>query len=153
MHLLIAPKAFCHHLKNKEADVAQSGYAFRLLSSPPPIGNPYNVINFIVQYFFIVVAPVFLSGGIYTTLTSLIKMLGQHSSPLGLSRKAIIGVFVSADVVATIVQVAGAALIGLSESNRKSPDTGNHILTAGLAFQVLSVRASFPSVDLEDADL
>lgn len=92
----------------------------------------------IIQYFFIVVAPVFLSAAIYTTLTSLIALLGSSLSPLGLPRKTIIAVFVTADVVATVVQVAGAALIGVAESNRKSPTTANNILLAGLAFQVFS---------------
>ena len=131
------------------------GYAFRLRSSPPPIGDPYNVINFVVQYFFIVCAPVFLSAAIYTTLTSFIGALSTSSSvnpaaavtmssryrnlsPLGLSKKTTLAIFIMSDVVATIVQVAGAAIIGSSESNRKSPVTGNNILLAGLAFQVFS---------------
>ncbi|KAL8938788.1 MAG: hypothetical protein Q9216_003710 [Gyalolechia sp. 2 TL-2023] len=121
------------------------GYAFRMRSSPPPLGNPYNVINFIVQYFFIVCAPVFLSAAIYTTLTSFIgAMSGENRaaarqlSPLGLSKKTILGIFITCDVVATIVQVAGAALIGVAESNRKSPDTANNILLGGLAFQVFA---------------
>ncbi|KAL8894061.1 MAG: hypothetical protein Q9192_004657 [Flavoplaca navasiana] len=125
------------------------GYIFRLRSSPPPIGNPYGVINFVVQYFFIVTAPVFLSAAIYTTLTSFIAALSEGSgtkkddgvkrlSPFGLSKKTILGIFITADVVATIVQVAGAALIGVSQSNRKSPVTANNILLAGLAFQVFA---------------
>ncbi|KAI4277504.1 MAG: hypothetical protein LQ337_001722 [Flavoplaca oasis] len=122
------------------------GYVFRLRSSPPPVGNPYNVINFVVQYFFIVTAPVFLSAAIYTTLTSFIAALSDQSntngarrlSPFGLSKKTILGIFITADVVATIVQVAGAALIGVSQSNRKSPVTANNILLAGLAFQVFA---------------
>ncbi|MCJ1462418.1 hypothetical protein MMC07_001019 [Pseudocyphellaria aurata] len=114
------------------------GYAFRLRSSPPPVGNPYDVINFVVQYFFIVVAPVFFSAGIYTTLTSLIAALGQNLSPLGLTRRTILWIFITSDVVATIAQVAGAALIGTAESNSKSPDTGNNILLAGLCVQVFS---------------
>ena len=130
------------------------GYAFRLQSSPPPVGDPYNVINFVVQYFFIVVAPALISAGIYTTITSLIRFLGERLgdrgdgeketerfTPLrrfGVKRRSIVVVFVICDVIATIVQVAGAALIGVSESNGKSPDTGNNILLAGLAFQVFS---------------
>ncbi|KAL8869061.1 MAG: hypothetical protein Q9174_004551 [Haloplaca sp. 1 TL-2023] len=133
------------------------GYVFRLRSSPPPVGNPYNVINFIVQYFFIVCAPVILSAGIYTILTSFIGALSSSGpsrggggdgggdgsggrsrdiSPLGLSQKTILAIFISCDIVATIVQVAGAALIGVAQSNRNSPVTGNNILLAGLAFQV-----------------
>ncbi|MCJ1271951.1 hypothetical protein MMC22_011856 [Lobaria immixta] len=114
------------------------GYVFRLRSSPPPVGDPYNVLNFVIQYFFIVVAPVFFSAAIYTTLTSLIAALGQHMSPLGLSRRKIIWIFVTSDVLATITQVTGAALIGTAESDSKSPDTGNNILLAGLCVQVFS---------------
>lgn len=91
-----------------------------------------------VAYFFIVVAPVFLSAGIYTTLTSLIRLLGDGLSPLGLPRKTIIIVFVISDVVTTIIQIAGAALIGTAESDRKDPTSSNNILLAGLAVQCFS---------------
>ncbi|KAL8732972.1 MAG: hypothetical protein Q9166_002370 [cf. Caloplaca sp. 2 TL-2023] len=122
------------------------GYVFRLRSSPPPVGNPYAVINFVIQYFFIVTAPVFLSAAIYTTLTSFVGALSgsgnpgeaRKLSPLGLSKRAILAIFITSDVIATIVQVAGAALIGVSQSNRKSPENANNILLAGLAFQVFS---------------
>lgn len=130
------------------------GYGARLESSPPPVGDPYMVIPFVIQYFFIVVAPVFLSAGLYTVLTSMIRHLSPRAdvmggeemqapasdslSPLGLRRKAILAIFITADVISTIVQVAGAALIGSAESNRKSPTTPNNILLAGLAFQAFS---------------
>lgn len=116
------------------------GYACRLRSSPPPVGDPYSVIDFVIQYFFIVVAPVFLSAGIYTTLTALMGALPRSLSlsPLGLGRRQIIAIFVASDVGATITQVAGAALIGSAESNSRSPATGNNILLAGLAVQVVS---------------
>ncbi|KAL8924342.1 MAG: hypothetical protein Q9208_004123 [Pyrenodesmia sp. 3 TL-2023] len=121
------------------------GYAFRLQSSPPPVGNPYSVINFVIQYFFIVCAPVFLSAAIYTTLTSFVGVLSGNDraaarriSPLGLTKRTILAIFITADVVATITQVAGAAIIGSSQSKRKSPDTGNNILLGGLAFQVFA---------------
>lgn len=114
------------------------GYVFRLKSSPPPVGNPYKVINFIIQYFFIVVAPVFLSGAIYTTLTSLIDALGESLSPFGLKKKLILFFFITSDVIATITQVVGAALIGAAESDDKSPDRGNNILLAGLVYQVFT---------------
>ena len=116
------------------------GYVFRLRSSPPPVGDPYSVINFVIQYFFIVVAPVFFSAAIYTTLTALMAALsGQCSlSPLGLGRRQIIAIFVASDVGATITQVAGAAIIGNAESNSHSPTTGNNILLVGLTVQVVS---------------
>ncbi|KAL8710150.1 MAG: hypothetical protein Q9220_005233 [cf. Caloplaca sp. 1 TL-2023] len=121
------------------------GYVFRIRSGPN--GDPYLVVNFVVQYFFIVCAPVFLSAAIYTTLTSFMGVLSQDHTeagarggvdPLGLSKRTILAIFITSDVVATIVQVAGAALIGSAESDRISPDNGNNILLAGLAFQVFS---------------
>lgn len=41
-------------------------------------------------------------------------------------------------MIATIIQIAGAALVGIAYSNGKDPSTPNHILLAGLAFQVFS---------------
>lgn len=109
------------------------GYIFRSFSAHK---DPYSVIYFVLQYFFIVTAPVFISAGIYAVLSVLINRVGRQYSPLGLKPKTILWVFISADVVCTILQIAGAAMIGSAESNRKNPNTGNNILTAGLAAQV-----------------
>jgi RTA1 like protein len=109
------------------------GYAFRLLSSQVA---PYSVINFVVQYFFIVIAPIFFSAAIYTVLTIFINRTKREYAPL--PPKVILWVFIACDIVATITQVAGAALIGVAASNRKDPTTPNNILLAGLAFQVFS---------------
>jgi RTA1 like protein len=109
------------------------GYAFRLLSSQV---NPYSVINFVVQYFFIVVAPIFFSAAIYTVLTVFINRTRREYAPL--PPKLILWIFISCDIIATITQVAGAALIGAAASNGEDPTTPNNILLAGLAFQVFS---------------
>ena len=109
------------------------GYIFRILSSQK---DPYAIPYFVVQYFFIVVAPVFFSAGIYTIVNGLIKVYGREYSPL--PPKVILWLFISCDVVATIVQVAGAALVGVAYSNQKNPTTFNNILLGGLAFQVFS---------------
>lgn len=109
------------------------GYVFRILSSQQ---DPYSVPWFVVQYFFIVVAPVFFSAAIYTVISVLIQTYGRQFSPM--PPKAILGIFITCDVVATIIQIAGAALIGVAYSNQKDPTTPNNILLAGLAFQVFS---------------
>ena len=109
------------------------GYIFRIYSS---VKNPYNVMYFVLQYFFIVVAPVFFSAAIYTILSHLINAVGRQYSPL--PPRVILIVFVVCDVIATGVQVAGAALIGVAQSNRKDPTSANNILLAGLAFQVFT---------------
>ncbi|PPJ56726.1 hypothetical protein CBER1_08664 [Cercospora berteroae] len=109
------------------------GYTFRLLSSQQ---NPYSVPYFVVQYFFIVVAPVLFSAAIYTIVSVMINIYGREFAPL--PPKAVLGIFITCDVVATIVQVAGAALVGVAYSNQRDPTTPNNILLAGLAFQVFS---------------
>ena len=109
------------------------GYILRLLSS---VKDPYSVPFFVVQYFFIVVAPVFFSAAIYTILTVMINRVGHQYAPL--PPKLILWIFIVCDVVATIVQIAGAALVGSAYSNQKDPTIPNNILLAGLAFQVFS---------------
>ncbi|KAG9229842.1 RTA1 like protein-domain-containing protein [Amylocarpus encephaloides] len=107
------------------------GYIFRSFSANK---DPYNVIYFVVQYFFIVCAPVFLSAGIYAVLSVLINRVGKEYSLL--RPKLVLWIFITSDVLCTTLQVAGAAILGSAQSNRKDPNTGNHILTAGLAIQV-----------------
>ncbi len=109
------------------------GYAFRLLASQK---NPYAVSYFVAQYFCIVVAPVFFSAAIYTIISVLIKAVGRQYAPM--SPKLILWIFIVCDVIATVVQIAGAALVGTAYSDQKDPDTANNILLAGLAFQVFS---------------
>lgn len=121
------------------------GYIFRTLSSQ---NDPYNIIWFVVQYFLIVVAPVFISASIYISINRLIAWAtsigfnGASDRDQGrrwwLSPKLIFWGFITADVVTTIMQIAGAALVGSSESNQKDPHTGNNILLAGLAIQTAS---------------
>lgn len=84
----------------------------------------------------IVVAPVFFAAAIYTVLSILINAIGYHYAPL--PPLWILWIFITCDVIATVIQILGAALIGVAESNRKDPTTPNNILLAGLAFQAFS---------------
>lgn len=110
------------------------GYIARTLSAKK---DPYNLLYFILNYFLIVTAPVFLAAGIYTILSALIPRLGRQYSFL--PPRAILWFFITSDVIATIAQVAGAALIGARESNREDPTDANNILLGGLAYQVFSL--------------
>ena len=109
------------------------GYVFRLLSSQK---DPYSVPYFVVQYFFIVVAPVTFSAAIYLIVSAMIKIYGREYAPL--PPKVILSVFIACDVIATTVQVTGSALVGVAYSNHKDPTTYNYILVGGLAFQVFA---------------
>jgi uncharacterized membrane protein YozB (DUF420 family) len=110
------------------------GYIARSLSAKL---SPYNLIYFILNYFFIVTAPVFLAAGVYTILSALIHRVGRENSVV--PPKVVIWVFITSDVIATVTQITGAALIGVKESNAEDPTTANNILLGGLAYQVLSI--------------
>ncbi|ETS78857.1 hypothetical protein PFICI_08710 [Pestalotiopsis fici W106-1] len=112
------------------------GYVARSLSAKK---DPYNLIYFIIQYFFIVTAPVFLAAGIYTILSAVISRVESGRRFAFISPKTIIWFFVVSDVISTILQITGAALIGVTESRREDPTTANNILLGGLAYQVFSL--------------
>ena len=69
-------------------------------------------------------------------LSKFITIAGRSYAPL--PPKFIVVIFVVFDVVTTVIQIVGAALIGTAESNNTSPKTANNILLAGLAVQVAS---------------
>lgn len=89
-----------------------------------------------VQYFFIVTAPVFLSAAIYLAFGRLVQLLAPSSPPI--RPRALFLTFLAFDIVTTIIQIAGAASIGTAESNGRDPTTANNVLLAGLAIQVAS---------------
>jgi RTA1 like protein len=109
------------------------GYVFRILAAKI---NPYAVSYFVAQYFCIVVAPVFYSAAIYTILSVMINRIGRQFSPL--TPKVILWIFIVCDVVATVVQITGASLVGSAYGSGKDPNIPNNILLAGLAFQVFT---------------
>jgi hypothetical protein len=112
------------------------GYIARCLSAKV---NPYNLIYFILQYFFIVTAPVFLAAGIYAVLSALLYRIPNGRSFSILPPRIILWFFITSDVVATITQITGAALIGVKQKKREDPTTANNILLGGLAYQVFSI--------------
>ncbi|OBS21758.1 hypothetical protein FPOA_08095 [Fusarium poae] len=110
------------------------GYIARSLSAKK---DPYHLLYFILNYFFIVTAPVFLAAGVYTILSAMVPRLGRRYSLA--PPKFILWFFITSDVIATVVQVTGAALIGVRQSNREDPTVANNILLGGLAYQVFSI--------------
>ncbi|KAM0751598.1 hypothetical protein T439DRAFT_324786 [Meredithblackwellia eburnea MCA 4105] len=117
------------------------GYIFRILSHY----QPFLVINFVIQYFMIVCAPVFFAAALYLSLGLIVNSTLKGEQLLPVSAKLIVPLFLSVDVICTVLQVTGAALIGASESaaadNRHFAITSaqaNDILLSGLAVQVVA---------------
>lgn len=122
------------------------GYAFRIQSS----NNPFELVPFVVQYFMIVVAPVLWTTSVYLSLWYAARKLAggdDANTILPIKPRKVIFIFAPIDVVCTILQVAGAALVGTTNSDRAegtldpdglSPEDASNILLAGLAAQVFS---------------
>ncbi len=109
------------------------GYVFRFLSG---YTDPYNIIYFVVVYFFIVTAPVLISASIYVCLTMLLRWARiERSIAAKMRPKLILWIFITADIITTVIQVTGAALIGSQNAKMQDPTTAHNILIAGLALQ------------------
>ena len=103
--------------------------------------------QFVIQYFFIVCAPVALTAAIYACLYKMARWASTATlSGIGAKWRRprwILWTFIVADVVTTGLQVAGAALIGVAESDGKDSSNANNILLAGLAVQTFSFCGYF----------
>jgi len=119
------------------------GYAFRIRSHY----RPFVVNSFVVQYFMIVVSPVFFTAAIYLSLSIAARRVANagYGNILPVRPKLLVTIFIISDVLTTALQIAGAALVGVSASAQArgeqpslSPTDANHILLAGLAVQCFS---------------
>ncbi|CAO1628980.1 unnamed protein product [Sympodiomycopsis kandeliae] len=119
------------------------GYGFRLKAH----SNPFLLVPFVIQYFFIVVAPVFFSAAVYLSLSIIPRSVVETYGPMPslFTPRRIFALFLTADVVTTVLQIAGAALVGVGYSRQAdgevpplTPEQANSILLAGLCVQAAS---------------
>ncbi|KAE8250600.1 hypothetical protein A4X13_0g4576 [Tilletia indica] len=114
------------------------GYGARTAASQ----NPFVLISFILQYFFIVCAPIFLSAALYWALSVLIRSRAEYRALSPIGPKKLLAIFIFFDVATIVAQVVGAAFVGVSESKlgrgEKSfitPEQSNNVVVGGLAVQ------------------
>ncbi|KAH7240417.1 RTA1 like protein-domain-containing protein [Fusarium solani] len=110
------------------------GWAGRTWSSK----CPYNGDAFLMQITTLIIAPTFFTAGLYVILGTLITRLGRSSSLLGPKMYAI--VFLTADIVALVIQAIGGALAS-TEADKINGDTetGTNIMVAGIVFQMAAM--------------
>ncbi|KAI2618887.1 RTA1 like protein-domain-containing protein [Hypoxylon sp. NC1633] len=112
------------------------GHGIRLGSAP----DPWNVRLYAASTAFIIVAPAFVSAGIYFIISEAIKVLGVEHTLIDVSRYSLL---IWIDVVGFVLQIAGI-VVSFSDL---SPDTGlghnarigNPIIAAGVAVQAISL--------------
>lgn len=90
-----------------------------------------------MQIVCLTIGPAFFAAGIYLTLSRIVVTIGESNSrikPLSFPR-----FFIPCDFISLLLQAIGGAMASIASNNNESPDTGSHIMVAGLAFQVLTL--------------
>ncbi|TGO63375.1 hypothetical protein BCON_0013g00210 [Botryotinia convoluta] len=109
------------------------GYAGRIMSWE----NQWKQDGFLMQIVCLTIAPAFMAGGIYLCLRRIVYAFGPENSRI--SPEAYTRIFIPCDLMSLLLQAAGGGLASAASHSGKSPDTGDNIMVAGLAFQVFTL--------------
>lgn len=90
-----------------------------------------------MQIVCLTIAPAFFAAGIYLTLSRIVITVGESNSRIkALSYPRF---FIPCDFISLLLQAIGGGMASVASNNHESPDNGDHIMVAGLAFQVLTL--------------
>lgn len=110
-----------------------AGYAGRFLGS---LADQVNNDDFLLQIVCLILAPAFLTGGMYYQLAKLVTIFGHQFSPLKPMHYS--ALFISCDLFSIVLQAIGG---GMAAGNNGGSKTGSNIMLAGIVFQVVSMLA------------
>ncbi|KAI1392152.1 RTA1-domain-containing protein [Hypoxylon trugodes] len=109
------------------------GYAGRVMSWE----NQWSENGFLMQICCLTIAPAFLAAGLYLCIRRIVFAFGPENSRI--PPKYYTRIFIPCDVISLLLQAAGGAIASIAFHNSKSSDNGDHIMIAGLAFQVITL--------------
>lgn len=110
------------------------GYGGRLMMHD----NPWSDPGLKLQIVCLVLAPSFLAAGIYLTFKHLVRVIGPEYSRLKPAMYP--RIFITCDFGSIVLQGVGG---GLASGEGSIIDTGNHLIVAGIAFQVVTQAVCF----------
>ena len=93
--------------------------------------------GFLMQIVCLTIAPAFMAAGIYLCLSRIVITFGAENSrirPLSYPR-----IFIPCDVASLLLQAAGGGIASAQTHANKNPAIGDHLMIAGLAFQVFTL--------------
>ncbi|KAJ5155452.1 hypothetical protein N7492_008255 [Penicillium capsulatum] len=99
--------------------------------------NPWSSPGFRLQIFCLILAPTFIAASIYLTLKHIIIYVGPRYSRL--EPRLFTWVFVGCDAASIALQAAGGGVVNSAGDDMNWMQAGNHIIIAGIAFQVATV--------------
>ena len=90
-----------------------------------------------MQIVCLTIAPAFFAAGIYLTLSRIVITVGESNSRIkALSYPRF---FIPCDFISLLLQAIGGGMASVASNNHESPETGDHIMVAGLSFQVFTL--------------
>ncbi|KUJ21592.1 RTA1-domain-containing protein [Mollisia scopiformis] len=98
--------------------------------------NPFKKSGFLVYLVPLTMGPAFLSAAIYLCLSRIVVLYGTRLSRF--SPRTYTITFISCDIFSLVLQAIGGGMASTSNS-QSSLHTGEHIMVAGLSFQVASL--------------
>jgi hypothetical protein len=92
---------------------------------------------FLLQIICLTIAPAFYAAGIYFCLSRIVLTFGAANSRIrpGTYPK----LFITCDFFSLVLQATGGGMASVATHTGHSPANGNHIMIAGLAFQVVTL--------------
>ncbi|RMZ68320.1 sphingoid long-chain base transporter RSB1 [Pyrenophora seminiperda CCB06] len=109
------------------------GYVGRIMMND----NPFDEPGFQMQICCLIIAPAFISAGIYVTLKKMVLTFGESWSRL---RPAMYTyMFIVGDLVSLVLQGAGGGLAASSDFGSELQDEGTDVMIAGVVFQVFTL--------------
>ena len=97
--------------------------------------NPYDDIGFQIQICLLIIAPAFISAGIYLTLKHFTITFGETWSRLRPAWYTYI--FITGDFISLVLQGAGGGLAATADNGSSTQDLGTNLMIAGVIFQVV----------------
>ena len=110
------------------------GYGGRLMMHK----NPWNTPGFEMQICCLVLAPSFLAASIYLTLKWVVRYCGEEYSRL--KPTTYTWAFISGDFGSIVLQAIGGGVAAAGgHAHPNVANTGDHIILAGIAFQIVTM--------------
>lgn len=97
--------------------------------------NPFDGAGFQLQICLLIIAPAFVSAGIYLTLKHFTLTFGPSWSRLRPAWYTYI--FITGDLLSLVLQGAGGGLAATAEPGSSTQDLGTNLMIAGVVFQVV----------------
>ncbi|EXJ81690.1 hypothetical protein A1O1_07755 [Capronia coronata CBS 617.96] len=99
--------------------------------------NPFNSIGFQIQICCLILGPAFNSAAIYLVLKHVTLCFGPEYSRI--PPRWYTYIFITGDLVSLVIQAIGGGIAATSLSNRPRQEVGDHLMMAGIAFQVVTL--------------